>query len=200
MRAVFFPVFLFLFACSSGSYRYAPDKDHAESTLAVPGGDLRVSSLGIVDVRPESHAPWTRSLHLRVLASNDSKTNPWVLRPENLTILLRGDKRLTPRFVNTEDAPAELRVAPGERRGFELYYPLQNSQLLDGFTFEWKLSAGGDPLRGSVAFQRIITPELRVVPGDPYYPYGPYYGPYGAGFWGPEVIRPAVPTRRYYSR
>ena len=186
----------FLWGCASEEFRYipathqAPDgrRIHGEAIYLEPGGhpdgNVRVVSMGIVDVKNKTTSKSFPALHMRMSVSNNSKKDIWRIEAEDQRVSFPNKGQTSPVFVNSEVITVpRIEVKPGELRSLDLYYPLpsaeQSEKDLPEFDFRWRLAAGDQLIEENTPFDRTPIPERPMI----VYPYAPY-PPYALG-WGP---------------
>ena len=178
--------------CSSARFRYVPAQHQApgrQKTLAIypdpagpQSGVVRVSSLGIVTLRPKSDSKDFPALHVRLSVSNQTQQS-WLLNSEDQRVSFPNHGQTQPVFVNsdTEGLP-HLKIGPGELRTLDLYFPLpqavSEAKDLPEFDFYWSFVAGAKQVAQMTPFERQPIPERPPV----VYPYLP--GPYLSFGWG----------------
>ena len=160
-----------------------------------PQGEVYVTSFGFTDMDSPSQQAGAL-LHVRLAVSNGSGT-PWSLDVRNQTLLVVGQGLEPPTYVNAESGSGPVyQVLPGRAGVFDLYYRLPPGQdkasQLGGFSLNWKVDAGGQPVADVTAFQRY--PEEPQM----YEAYPPYVSvglDWGLGWWG---VSPLFPGRGPY--
>jgi hypothetical protein len=169
---------------------------------AAPRGEAYVTSFGFTDIDADAGMSATM-LHARLAVSNGSG-GPWSVdgRLQGLTAPGRAPQGAA--FLNSDAGQGPVYVIPpGQARVFDLYFamtpPLDQALNVSGFSLDWNVDAGGQPVSGRTSFQRF---EGSGASYDPYPPYVAIGLGYGVGWWyGPffpyHRFHPPI-IRRYY--
>lgn len=191
--AVFISV---LSGCSSPEYRYLPEEHQASQfgpgkreavypePANVPDGKVRITSMGIVDVKSKQDSKTFSALHLRMSITNQSTTEQWTLNTLDQFVSFPNDGQSKP-IVMDPSQTTVVDVGPGDLKTLDYYFPLPNEKMsaenLAEFDFHWQLEAGSKPVQETTSFNRIQVQEHYA---SAY--YGPYYDPwfYPYPYWG----------------
>lgn len=179
-----------LFGCSTPNYRYIPAQNAAlgafknsEAIYAeppnAPTGLVRVSSQGLVDLRPKA-----KTLHVRVTITNTTNLILWKINPSEQRITFPNIESVQPISVTSDaEGPLITEIKPRETRNFDLYFPIPDAaksadQIL-AFDFQWQADAGDTPVQETTPFDRIRLPEERNAYAYTTMGWGPiwYTGP-----------------------
>jgi hypothetical protein len=203
------PVFLVLLSVQLGCvleepYAYRPDQ---ASVLVdgMPGarqpipperpqGDVRVASLGVTEIEPAMGAP-TPVLHVRMVVANNGDDVAWQLEPRAQEVVVPGEGRSGPLFVNgAAQAGESIRVPPREQRTIDFYFPLpatiDSADQLPRFDFLWQVRMASRLVTERTEFHREAVehePEnVTVVAG-----WGPWWW-FDPAFAGPAFVHPRI--------
>lgn len=185
-------------SCASEDYRYVPATHRANLITGAiydeppdaPTGSVRVQFAGIGDVQMVKDGPKTKSLHLKLVASNHAASGFWNLNASDFFVSFP-DGSITRLLVGT---PSSIQVPPGGLLAMDIYFPLpekmSSEKEIAEFDFHWKGTAIDRPIGETTAFDRIQLPTYYAT-ADPYwdgfYGYSPYGPTYSAGLgygWG----------------
>ncbi len=211
-------------ACAGRKYIYRPVTNTGAEVAGwpaasyaippeTPRGDIRLATLGIVDITPAgaSEDVTVRALHLReVIANNSDK--PWIVdtREQRVALANDGESRAAYATADPGTPPPVIEVPPGGKRTLDLFFPLpprfEDAGELPAFDVIWTVRTEARPVTARTPFERL---EVRPVHSPYDYPWGPpyWYDPLypGAAFIGvslpplvvqqPVIVRPP-PARR----
>ncbi len=204
-------------ACGPPNYVYEPAA-HATAQLAgrtaanyqippeMPQGDVRITTFGIVNLRPHGapkHAA-LRALHVRMVAANNSD-QAWTFDTRQQRAVLANHSQSRAAFASVPGGGAPtVRIEPGGSRTFNLFFPLpvtmQNAARIPQFDVIWQIQTGSRLVTERTPFERFEIVPYYDYP-DPYFTYGAfYYDPYyphemfnGTGALPPSYMqRPVV--------
>lgn len=183
-----------LASCATEQYQYVPaerpvnnDRRTNQAIYAEPAnsptGSVRVSSMGVVDIKPPDSPNTVPALHVKVAVSNEHEHGDWVFNAQDQFVALPNQTEVRPLMAKSDTSNSQtIVVQPGQLRSIELFFPLQgldkSAKTLPEFDFHWQLRAGEQLVKQTTLFDRITIPDAPAV----IYPYGPY--PYAMG-WGP---------------
>jgi hypothetical protein len=190
-------------ACSSAPpYRYAPlEPGLAEwvgsrteasyfVTSPAPSANVRVLSLGIVDVQDQTDSKTFAALHLRMSITNESSSAHWSFVGQDQFVSYPNEGKAQPSFVNADEPSIpRFEVKPGELRTFDFYFALpgekDSARDLPAFDFHWSLQVVGP---GGSRVVRETTPFDQVLKSVALTDSSPYPLGWGPVWWGGEVI------------
>jgi hypothetical protein len=167
-----------------------------------PQGAVYVTSFGFTDL--ETGAPGGPVLHARLAVSNGS-ASVWAVDARFQQLVAPGQPARPPSFLNTDAGGAGpvYQIPPGRTNVFDLYFsvpaPLDQVGALDGFSLDWNVNAGSQPVAQATSFQRVD--ELATDWSDDYPPYVTVGLGFGIGWWGAPWYPYggfAPHVRRYY--
>ncbi len=202
-------------ACNTQQYRYLAT-DHAGEGLSSqrseafyiepakePQEKVRVRSMGMVTLKPESEDKRIPALHIRMSVSGiSSATSSWELRPTEERAVYPNNTQVPPLYVNTTAAAkTDIEIRPGSLQVVDFYFPLptgeERAENLAEFDFAWTLHHGTDSIHETTHFERVtaLPQPPEVYPYEPYpMGYGPVWYNSGPPVWAAPM--PALPTIR----
>jgi hypothetical protein len=199
---------------SSSNYLYQPAENATAMTegysaaryaipAAAPKGDVRIASFGVQDMSQDENGPEWPAIHVRVIVSNDTGGEAWVVDPREIKIEQRGQEPSGPAVVSADAGELpEIRIAQGEERTLDLFYPLGEDQdgasNIPAFDVLWSVHIGTNVVVERTPFERLlILSNASVGAGVGYSPFwwsNPWYYSdpmfMGSGLVGPRFIGP----------
>jgi hypothetical protein len=214
-------------SCASEQYVFRPAEQVTASVEGQPAagysippesprGAVYVTSLGIGEARVSNDSDATGKkaalLQMRMLVSNDSDDQAWIVDTREQFLEIPGVGRSRPAYVNTDHQGAPVIEIPrGERRTVDLFYPLpqnlQKTDKLPPFELVWNVRTGTRVVAHRTPFEKVplyaesayglgptvIHPELALSLGwGPVWWYDPFYP--ALSFAGPVVVTRPVPV------
>jgi hypothetical protein len=141
-----------------------------------PEGEVRLLSLGLVEMEPAPGATKVLTLHVRFIVANNGDATPMVLDTRDVTIDVPGEGRAGAMYANTDvGAMPTVSIARGEQRMVDFYFPVpgpvRNPDALPAFDLRWQVQTGARVVAERTPFQRIEVvppqsePRVTVVAG-----------------------------------
>lgn len=214
-------------ACGdSSNYIYRPVENATAMTegfaaarymipVNAPKGDVRIASFGVRGMAQNENGPEVPAVHVRMIVANNSGAGAWSVDPNEVQIEMRGDKLKDPALVNVDggDESPQIRIAPGEQRTLDFFYPLADDQddasSIPAFDVLWKVHTDTDDFVERTPFERLAIVQNTSV-GVGYSPYWWYNSGYYSGYpigvgssvmgprlMGPSMMSPAMGSRFY---
>lgn len=174
-------------ACASDSYRYIPathqSTTYKDAIYSIPSdnpsGTVRVQFVGIEDLQPKGGQQKVKAMHLKLLASNQSKVGNWQINPLGTFISFSNGTTAAP----LETTPDNLIVQPGQLSGMDFYFALppglDGAKDVPAFDFHWTVMAVDQNVAQTTPFDRIEL-STQYAAYDPYWD-GPYYPGFSVG-------------------
>jgi hypothetical protein len=172
-----------------------------------PRGEVFVTSFGTRQVDETSDAR-SDLVHVRVAVANQTGTGTWTFAPSRQLLVAQGAAPQGPEFLEIDGRnPGDDRIAPAQRKVFDLYYRMpkgaSHDAIVPGFDLTWQLEADGQSVSERTSFVRepyrdygeatrsywatgVVSPWWVSWYGPPWLGwYGPWWaGPYWGGYWG----------------
>ena len=214
-------------ACAdSSNYIYRPVENATAVTegftaarytipATAPKGDVRIASFGVRGVAQDENGPEIPAVHVRMIVANDSGAGAWTVDPNEVQIEMRGEKRKDPALVNVDggDESPQIRIAPGEQRTLDFFYPLADDQddasSIPAFDVLWKVHTDTNDVAERTPFERLaLAQNTSMSMGVGYSPNwwynSGYYSGYpmgaGSGLFGPRLVGPSMMSPSMGSR
>jgi hypothetical protein len=195
-----------LFGCSSDKYLYSPAEKANATVSGLPAGryeipperplgTVLVASPGVVEMKFDGNVK-TRMLSARMVVMNNQDDAVWKVDTRELRAVIAGVGESAPAYVNT-DAPGlpVISIARGEKRTFDLFYPLppeaDKAKNVPEFDLVWQVHTGPRPVAERTPFERLDYYGWGFSPfwwHDPFVP-GPLYAVGSPVYW--NYMRPA---------
>jgi hypothetical protein len=154
-----------------------------------PRGSLRVAALGVATLEPrDDAAARIRTMHVRMIASNDDDAGPWWLDTRSQIGGLDGFGRSRPAFAwSSAGRPPAVSVPPGSSASVDLYYPLpedmQSADEIPQFDVAWEVQTPAGVVAERTAFARVAVEAPAPAAGAGSYAWG-----IGGGIgWGSDA-------------
>ena len=184
--------------CATDRYLYRPT-EHATASLpengfpaalyqvppGQPQGEVKIASLGVQKLEdpPGPH------LILRMVVTNNSD-EPWSVDTTQQKVTFAGVAvgPIAPvrAYGSTALAGSVLDVPPRQQRTVDLMYPVPRKVKVQNFQLAWSLSTPTAYVTQYSSFRREELPDTYAA-GVYGYPYGPYWGWYGPGYYGSSL-------------
>jgi hypothetical protein len=175
----------FAAGCGAADYVYVPENAsvHIDGLPAAktdipperPMGEVRVATLGVTEL--ENGPSRIPALHVRMVVSNDSDPQPWVVDTRRQLLEIAGQGQSRAAFVNVDAQTVPIiSVNQRERRTIDLYFPLPATGAAVRFDLLWEVQTGLRVIADRTTFERVEETD--------------YYGYYGTDVvfvsgWGP---------------
>lgn len=184
--------------CAGPQYTYLP-AEQATATIQgepaarygippeAPKGSIRIATSGLIDLYSTTGQK-LRVIRLRMVVANNNDRGPWVLDTREQFLALPGHGESRAAFVNTNrSGMPTIRIAPGEERTFDFYYPLprsmQKASSVPDFDFMWIVHTPERPVAERTPFDRYrleVERPREIGEGlGPFWYYDQAYPQYG---------------------
>ncbi|HEX2569683.1 MAG TPA: hypothetical protein VH877_09005 [Polyangia bacterium] len=185
--------------CATDRYLFRPT-EHANASLPEngfpaalyqvpperPQGEVKIASLGVQKLED----PPGRHLILRMVVTNNSD-EPWSLDTtrQTLTLAGAGGGAIAPvrAYGSTALTGPVLEIPPRQQRTVDLMYPVPRKLKVQNFQVAWSLSTPTTYVTQYSSFRREELPDTYASSYYYGYPYGPYSGWYGPGYFGSSL-------------
>ena len=168
-----------------------------------PEGEVYVTSFGFTDMQGSPQQPGPL-LHVRLAVSNGSAA-PWTVNAWEQKLAAPGQAPIAPTYLNTDASGTgpTYQIPPGRANVFDLYFaippPLDRANDLGGFSVDWSVNAGGQPVAEVTSFQRFQEEPESYADYPPFVTVGLGFG---LGWWGAPFFPyggfPPMVHRYYY--
>ncbi|MCU1280485.1 MAG: hypothetical protein JWM53_4031 [bacterium] len=140
----------------------------------VPGGDVRVATLGVTTTKLPAgkHAREARTLHVRMVVHNGGG-EVWTVDGIDQRATINGSLHETPVLARCDGDAMPLAVLmPGDTRTIDLYYelppPLVDAAAIPSVQIDWRVATPPGVLaRETSAFERHDVPPPPIPAPDP---------------------------------
>jgi hypothetical protein len=131
----------------------------ATSAAKAPAGDVRVATLGVVNLHRPG-VPDVKAIDVRLVLTNDGAA-PWVLDTRRQRMVGAGGEDTFPMSTSTGlgTPPPLVQVGTGVTRTIDLFFPVgapgRAANGLPKFDVLWTLEAGGYTVEHHTSFDRL---------------------------------------------
>ena len=202
-------------ACADAGYHYVVAEKRADTSTrpkseafysepseSAPKGNIRVRTLGLVDLRPKGKKTRIAALHIRMTIANTNEPISWTVDTQEQSLLFPNTEAQTPLYANS-DSPGlpKLEIKAGELRTVDLFFTMPDKsgseKDIPDFDFKWTVHSGPAIFTETTNFERAAQNENTTV----VYPYETYpigYGPvWWGGYEGPAIMStPPIRVRK----
>jgi hypothetical protein len=169
-----------LFGCSS-EYLYSPAEmanarlgslpaDRYQIPPERPLGTVVVASPGVVKMKFQGDVK-TRMLSVRMVVTNNQDDVVWRIDTREVRAIIAGVGEAAPAYVNSDVRQLPVIEVPrGEKRSFDLFYPLppdmQDPKRVPEFDLAWQVQTGPRLVAERTPFERL---KIEPMYADVYY-------------------------------